>query len=57
MNTDRRSNQDRRQNNLKLSADRFERRKRPDRRTEGLDVSNLTLSEEDFSDMFAHYLS
>ena len=53
--TDRRTGGDRRQANLELSANRFERRKRPDRRTHGL--ANVTLSEKDFSDMFGHYIS
>ena len=57
MDTERRTGPDRRQVNLALSANRFERRKIPDRRIEGLDVRDLTLSEEDFSNIFAHYIS
>lgn len=57
MDTERRTGLDRRQVNLALSANRFERRKIPDRRIEGLDVRDLTLSEEDFSNIFAHYIS
>ena len=57
MNIERRTGEDRRQVNLTLSANRFERRKIPDRRIEGLDVRDLTLSEEDFSDMFDRYIS
>ena len=57
MNIERRAGEDRRQVNLAMSANRFERRKIPDRRIEGLDVRDLTLSEEDFFDMFDRYIS
>ena len=56
MNIDRRAYQERRQSNFNILPYKFERRKRPDRRTSGFDVSILTLSEEDFFDLFSHYL-
>ena len=57
MNIDRRSREDRRQVNFNLTGNRVERRKRPDRRSCGFDVRDLTLSEKDFSDIFALYIT
>ena len=56
MKIDRRSGQDRRQVNFNLFANKIERRKQPDRRTSGFHVSDVFLSEEDFSDLFALFL-
>jgi|TARA_B110000238_G_scaffold118289_1_gene128291 hypothetical protein len=53
---DRRSEQDRRTIDKKSWAN-IEKRKRPDRRIEGLDVDVFTVSEEEFLDMFAAYLT
>lgn len=53
---DRRSEQDRRTSDKSLWAN-MERRKRPDRRIEGLDVDVYTVSEEEFLDMFGAYVS
>ena len=55
MGIDRRSSEDRRKINLLYN--KVERRKRPDRRTSGFDVHDITLSEEDFSYIFALYLA
>ena len=52
---DRRSDDDRRTINKSLWAN-MERRKRPDRRIEGLDVDLFTVSEEEFLDMFSAYI-
>ena len=54
---DRRAEQDRRIVNLSLWENKIERRKRPDRRMDGLDVDVLNIPEEDFLDIFAAYLS
>ena len=54
MDIDRRTSEDRRKVNLLYN--KVERRKRPDRRTSGFDVRDMTLSEEDFSYIFALYL-
>ena len=53
---DRRSDQDRRSKDQSLWAKNVERRRRPDRRIEGLDVDVFTVSEEEFLDMFSAYL-
>ncbi|MFK7794246.1 MAG: hypothetical protein AB8B89_02745 [Gammaproteobacteria bacterium] len=53
---DRRSEQDRRSTDKSLWAKNVERRKRPDRRMEGLEVDVFTVSEEEFSDMFGSYI-
>jgi len=52
---DRRSTGDRRTIDKSLWAN-IERRKRPDRRIEGLDVDLFTISEEEFLDMFGAYI-
>ncbi len=54
---DRRSEQDRRSADKSLWAKNIERRKRPDRRMEGLDVDVFTVSEEEFLDIFSTYLA
>ena len=54
--SDRRSEQDRRTID-KNSWANIEKRKRPDRRIEGLDVDVFTVSEEEFLDMFGNYLT
>jgi hypothetical protein len=53
---DRRSEQDRRTID-KSSWANIEKRKRPDRRIEGLDVDVFTVSEEEFLDIFAAYVT
>ena len=53
---DRRGEDDRRKVNLNLWSSKIERRKRPDRRMGGLDVDSLTLSEEEFKEVFELYL-
>ncbi len=53
---DRRSEEDRRMSSKSLWTN-MERRKRPDRRIEGLDVDVFTVSEEEFINMFGAYVS
>lgn len=54
---DRRAEQDRRVISLSLWKNKIERRKRPDRRMDGVNVDVLNIPEEDFLDFFAVYLS
>jgi len=54
---DRRSEQDRRTVNLNIWDSKVERRKRPDRRLAGLDVDMLNVSDAEFMEMFANYIS
>ncbi len=54
---DRRSEQDRRTVNCSLWNNKIERRKRPDRRMAGLDVDMLDITDAEFSEMFAAYIS
>jgi hypothetical protein len=54
---DRRSEQDRRSADKSLRAENLERRKRPDRRMEGLDVDVINVSEDEFLEIFSQYLS
>ena len=54
---DRRAEQDRRVISLSLWKNKIERRKRPDRRMDGINVDVLNIPEEDFLDIFAVYLS
>ncbi len=53
---DRRSDTDRRKVNLSLWNNKIERRKRPDRRMDGLDVNLLNLSEDEFNEVFELFL-
>ena len=53
---DRRNETDRRQVNLSLWNNKIERRKRPDRRMGGVDVSLLNLSEDEFNEVFELFL-
>ena len=53
---DRRTDIDRRQVNLSLWNNKIERRKRPDRRMGGVDVSVLNLSEDEFNEVFELFL-
>ena len=52
---DRRSEQDRRRADKSLWAKKIERRKRPDRRMEGLDVEVLEVSEDEFLEIFSQF--
>tara|TARA_R110002096_G_scaffold67198_5_gene163028 strand:- start:272 stop:472 length:201 start_codon:yes stop_codon:yes gene_type:complete len=54
--TDRRSEKDRRMTDNRLWANNVERRKRPDRRLDGLDVDVLNVSEDEFSEIFSQFL-
>jgi|GEM_PF-2838357 len=54
--TDRRSEKDRRMTDNRLWANNVERRKRPDRRLDGLDVDVLNISEDEFSEIFSQFL-
>ncbi len=54
---DRRAEQDRRVISLSPWKNKIERRKRPDRRMDGINVDVLNIPEEDFLDIFAVYLS
>jgi len=40
----------------RLWANNVERRKRPDRRLDGLDVDVLNISEDEFSEIFSQFL-
>lgn len=53
---DRRNDTDRRQVNLSLWNNKIERRKRPDRRMGGVDVSVLDLNEDEFNEIFESFL-
>lgn len=53
---DRRSEQDRRTVNLNVWDSKIERRKRPDRRLAGLDVNMVSVSDEEFKEMFENYI-
>ncbi len=53
---DRRSENDRRMADKSLSSNKIERRKRPDRRLNGLDVDEIDVSEEEFMEIFSQFL-
>jgi hypothetical protein len=55
--TDRRSEQDRRSIDKSLWAKNIERRKRPDRRMQGLDVDVFNVSEDEFLEIFSQFLA
>jgi len=54
---DRRDIEDRRTTDKSLWVKTVERRKRPDRRLDGLDVEIIDVNEEDFIQMFSLFLS
>ena len=54
---DRRSEQDRRSTDKSLWAKNIERRKRPDRRMQGLDVDVFNVSEDEFLEIFSQFLA
>ncbi len=53
---DRRSEEDRRMADKGLWAKNVERRKRPDRRLDGLDVDEVKVSEDEFLEIFSQFL-
>ena len=53
---DRRSEQDRRNIDKSLWGNNVERRKRPDRRLDGLDVDVVSVSEDEFMEIFSQFL-
>lgn len=53
---DRRSENDRRMADKSLWSNKIERRKRPDRRLNGLDVDEIDVSEEEFMEIFSQFL-
>ncbi|MDW3094924.1 MAG: hypothetical protein R8G33_04540 [Gammaproteobacteria bacterium] len=53
---DRRSEEDRRTSDKTLWSNNVERRKRPDRRLDGLDVDVVSISEDEFLEIFSQFL-
>ncbi len=56
MNTNRRIDQNRRKINFRLLSDLIERRKIPDRRSEGMDVYDIDVNEKEFLVIFGRFL-